>query len=58
MDPNACVDLAIDALRREDLEEAREHLINLWNWLSKDGFSPKPKKLAELICLMIIWIGD
>jgi len=48
MDPNACVDRILSALRHGDLEEAREASSDLSGWLARGGFAPRRDAYARL----------
>jgi hypothetical protein len=40
MDPNACLDMMLSAVAREDVAEFLEHDRNLTDWGRKGGFAP------------------
>lgn len=40
MDPNATLELLVDAALSGDAEAVREHAANLADWLDKGGFKP------------------
>ncbi|NBR00670.1 MAG: hypothetical protein EBT97_09535 [Actinobacteria bacterium] len=48
MDPNACVNRILTALRQGDLEEAREASDDLSEWILRGGFRPEPTAYARL----------
>ncbi len=42
MDPNACLDAALDAIFNDcDYEEGADRMADLQEWLSKGGFNPE-----------------
>lgn len=49
MDPNACVDRILTALRNKDRDDARDACESLAWWLSRGGFPPRPTAYAEII---------
>lgn len=53
MDPNACLDLLLVALRdaphdADRGDDAEEHAENLVEWLNRGGFRPRPSALEEI----------
>lgn len=40
MDPNATLEVAREALEKEDFEEAASALVSLARWIERGGFAP------------------
>lgn len=40
MDPNACLDLVVSAVEKEDFSAALDHFRDLGEWRAKGGFAP------------------
>ena len=47
MDPNACLDMIVDAIESNDWEEAYYSMVDLRAWLRAGGFPPKDSKKLE-----------
>ena len=48
MDPNAAVDMILDAIENADFAAVVERLEELHGWSAKDGFPPSNEHLAKL----------
>lgn len=53
MDPDACIERLIRALRDNENDEAREAWADYWGWRSRDGFGASPPKLESLVALFM-----
>ena len=48
MDPNACLDLLLEALRESRYADAEVHAEDLNVWLEKGGFEPRRSAEVEI----------
>jgi hypothetical protein len=51
MDPDATLELIMNAIDRDDPEEAKSLIAELVSWLSKDGFVPSVTR-SQLMTLL------